>query len=104
MDPTESLTQREWEVVQLAAAGMTDKRVGAKLGIAKSTVTAHWVRIRLKLGAATRGEAIAMAVRAQDAEGSFSGRPRTEGDAFWQFAEQLDRLRVATHRRPRDVE
>lgn len=48
------LTAREVEVLQLVAAGESNARIGAKLGITEHTVKRHVVRVGRKLGAPTR--------------------------------------------------
>lgn len=49
----------------LASEGLTDNGISQKLGISVATVNSYWVRIRSKLGAQSRTEAVAMALRAQ---------------------------------------
>lgn len=48
------LTPREEQVVFLAGQGLTDIEIGARLGIRPNTVAGYWLRMRLKLGAASR--------------------------------------------------
>jgi two-component system nitrate/nitrite response regulator NarL len=59
----EPLTPRETEVLQLMAAGLTNRRVAERLGISEHTVKFHVNAILGKLAAQTRGEAIAQAAR-----------------------------------------
>lgn len=59
----EPLTQRETEVLQLVAQGLTNRRIGERLGISEHTAKFHVNAILGKLGAQTRGEAIAHAAR-----------------------------------------
>jgi two-component system, NarL family, nitrate/nitrite response regulator NarL len=59
----EPLTPRETEVLQLLAQGLTNRRVGERLGISEHTAKFHVNAILGKLGARTRGEAIAQAAR-----------------------------------------
>ena len=59
----EPLTPRETEVLQLLAQGLTNRRVGERLGISEHTAKFHVNAILGKLGARTRGEAIAHAAR-----------------------------------------
>jgi PAS domain S-box-containing protein len=42
----------------LAAEGLTDKEIAKTLGISHATVTTHWVRVRERSGARSRGEAL----------------------------------------------
>ena len=59
----EPLTHREAEVLQLLAQGLTNRRIGERLGISEHTAKFHVNAILGKLGAQTRGEAIAHAAR-----------------------------------------
>jgi DNA-binding NarL/FixJ family response regulator len=59
----EPLTPRETEVLQLVAQGLTNRRIGERLGISEHTAKFHVNAILGKLGAQTRGEAIAHAAR-----------------------------------------
>ncbi|MCA9914713.1 MAG: response regulator transcription factor [Anaerolineae bacterium] len=64
-DPlTESLTERENEVLQLLAQGMTNKAIAHQLGITDHTVKFHVNAIMTKLNAQSRTEAVVRAVRA----------------------------------------
>jgi len=58
------LTERERECLALAARGMTSADVGAKLGITTRTANFHIGNVIAKMGAVSRGEAIARAVSA----------------------------------------
>lgn len=58
------LSEREHEVLFLAAEGLTDKEISARLEIRTKTVRTYWDRIRGKLGAASRTQALALALRA----------------------------------------
>jgi PAS domain S-box-containing protein len=57
------LSEREREVLFLAADGLTDKEIAQHLGIGPKTVRTYWDRMRAKLGAASRTQALAMALR-----------------------------------------
>lgn len=57
--PTE-LSQREVEVMELIASGMTNQQIAATCFISQKTVKNHINRIFAKLNAASRGEAIAL--------------------------------------------
>ena len=59
----EPLTPRESEVLQLVAEGLTNRRIGERLGISEHTAKFHVNAILGKLGAQTRGEAVAHAAR-----------------------------------------
>jgi two-component system, NarL family, nitrate/nitrite response regulator NarL len=59
----EPLTPRETEVLQLLAQGLTNRRIGERLGISEHTAKFHVNAILGKLDAQTRGEAIAHAAR-----------------------------------------
>ena len=64
-DTTESLTERELEVLRLAAKGMGNKQIGAALAISDRTVQGHLANIYSKLHVSTRTEAVLHAVRAK---------------------------------------
>jgi DNA-binding NarL/FixJ family response regulator len=59
----EPLTPRETEVLQLLAEGLTNRRIGERLAISEHTAKFHVNAILGKLGARSRGEAIAHAAR-----------------------------------------
>lgn len=54
-----NLTDRELEVMTLAANGWTDVEISESLGVAKDTVSTFWRRILAKFNAASRTEAVA---------------------------------------------
>jgi ATP/maltotriose-dependent transcriptional regulator MalT len=64
-DPAESfgLTPRERAVLELVAAGRSNRQIAAALYISPKTASVHVSNILAKLGAAGRGEAAAMAHR-----------------------------------------
>lgn len=60
--PAESLTERELEVLRMAAKGFTNKAIGIQLGISDRTVQGHLAHIFAKMQAASRTEAVMRAV------------------------------------------
>jgi len=60
--PVEPLSEREVEVLRLAAKGYTNKAIGAQLAISDRTVQGHLARIYDKLHANSRTEAVMRAV------------------------------------------
>lgn len=58
----EPLTDRESEVLTLAAKGYTNKAIGAQLGISDRTVQGHLAHIFDKMNATSRTEAVMRAV------------------------------------------
>ncbi len=58
----EPLSERELEVLALAARGYTNKAISAQLVISDRTVQGHLAHVYGKLGAATRTEAVMRAV------------------------------------------
>jgi DNA-binding NarL/FixJ family response regulator len=60
--PVERLTDRELEVLTLAARGYTNKAIGVQLGISDRTVQGHLAKTFDKLQAASRTEAVMRAV------------------------------------------
>jgi DNA-binding NarL/FixJ family response regulator len=59
----ESLTSRELEVLQMLAAGLSNKEIAARLNISEHTVKFHVASILGKLGAASRTEAVSLGIR-----------------------------------------
>lgn len=60
--PVESLTDRELDVLRLAAKGFTNKAIGVQLGISDRTVQGHLAHIFAKLQSNSRTEAVMRAV------------------------------------------
>jgi DNA-binding NarL/FixJ family response regulator len=58
-----SLTPREREVLQMLAAGLGNKAIGLRLGISEHTAKFHVAQILAKLDAASRAEAVSIAMR-----------------------------------------
>jgi DNA-binding NarL/FixJ family response regulator len=61
--PVERLTDRESQVLQLLAAGMTNAEIAARLGISAHTAKFHVGAVLGKLGARSRADAVARASR-----------------------------------------
>jgi DNA-binding NarL/FixJ family response regulator len=59
----EGLTERELDVLRLAAKGHTNRAIGHELGISDRTVQGHLANIFGKLGVSTRTEAVLLAVK-----------------------------------------
>jgi DNA-binding NarL/FixJ family response regulator len=57
------LTEREREVLEVAAEGLTARQIAERLGVRERTVTTHLARIYAKLGVGTRMAAIRTAAR-----------------------------------------
>ena len=55
-DPWHPLSEREFEVAQLVAAGLTNRQIAERLVLASKTISAHITHILTKLGAARRAE------------------------------------------------
>jgi DNA-binding NarL/FixJ family response regulator len=62
-DPGTTLTPREHEVLELIAAGRSNKRIALELGIAEKTVKTHVGHLMAKLGVSDRTQAALLAVR-----------------------------------------
>lgn len=56
--PAEALTEREVEVLRLAAHGLSNKEIGRRLGISARTVQGHLANIYGKLGVNSRTAAV----------------------------------------------
>lgn len=63
-DLAEPLSEREMEVLQLMAKGMSNKEIGRSLWIGETTVKTHVSHILHKLGQADRTQAVLAAVKA----------------------------------------
>jgi DNA-binding NarL/FixJ family response regulator len=57
------LSDREIEVIQLAARGLANKRIAVELGRSEATVKERLHHVYRKLGAADRAQAVAIALR-----------------------------------------
>ena len=60
-EPRSSLTPRELEVLQLVAAGSSNREIGQDLMLSEATVKSHLVHIYDKLGVRSRTSAVAAA-------------------------------------------
>lgn len=60
----DSLTPREFEVMQLVIGGMLNKQVGGELGMAEKTVKVHRGRVMQKLGVRSVPDLVRLAQRA----------------------------------------
>jgi DNA-binding NarL/FixJ family response regulator len=58
-----ALTERELDVLLLLAEGLKHEEIGARLGIGSETVRTHLRKACTRLGAATRTQAVATALR-----------------------------------------
>jgi DNA-binding NarL/FixJ family response regulator len=58
------LTSREREILELIAEGANNRRIAVRLAISRHTVKFHVASILAKLGAGSRTEAVALALRA----------------------------------------
>ena len=61
------LSPRQREILALVAAGRTSKEIAGQLGISESTVNWHIANVFERLGASSRAEAVATALR-EDAQ------------------------------------
>jgi DNA-binding CsgD family transcriptional regulator/tetratricopeptide (TPR) repeat protein len=59
----QGLTRREVEVLRLLVEGRTNRQIARELAMTEKTASVHVSRILTKLGAGTRGEAAAIALR-----------------------------------------
>ena len=55
-EPWHPLSEREFEVAQLVAAGLTNRQIAQRLVLAPKTISAHITHILTKLGAGRRAE------------------------------------------------
>jgi DNA-binding NarL/FixJ family response regulator len=61
--PAAKLTQRELDVLGLLAEGLAHEEIGRRLGISSETVRTHLRKASDRLGASTRTQAVATALR-----------------------------------------
>ena len=59
----EPLSERELEVLDVIAEGLSNKLIAHRLGISEHTVKTHVASIFAKLGATSRTEAVSLAIR-----------------------------------------
>ena len=62
-EPPPELTQRQLDILHSISRGLTNKDIALQYGLAPSGVKTHIEAILAKLGAATRAEAVAIALR-----------------------------------------
>ena len=60
----DSLTPREFEVMQLVTTGMLNKQIGGELGMAEKTVKVHRGRVMEKLGVTSVAELVRLVEKA----------------------------------------
>jgi DNA-binding CsgD family transcriptional regulator len=59
----QTITEREREVLQLAAEGRTGREIAAELGIGPATVKTHFENLYLRLQASDKASAVAEGLR-----------------------------------------
>ena len=64
-EPVGTLTERETEVVVLAARGLSNRQIGTELHLSEATVKRHLANIYAKIGVNSRSEAVRTALREQ---------------------------------------
>ncbi|MGV3613921.1 MAG: LuxR C-terminal-related transcriptional regulator [Fimbriimonas sp.] len=60
------MSERERQIVRLGARGLTDKEIADRLAVSITTVRTYWIRLRRKLNATNRAQAIAHALQSLD--------------------------------------
>ena len=58
----QALSPQERRILHLSALGTRDKDIACRLSIHRSTLLTHWHRIRSKLGASDRAQAVALGI------------------------------------------
>lgn len=61
------LSDREQQLITLAAEGLTDMAIATRLGISEPTVKSYWQRVQSKLGPYNRTELVAHALQEESA-------------------------------------
>lgn len=62
LEKRDLLSDRERQIAQLAAEGLTDKEIALKLHVSVTTIRTYWMRMRRKLEANNRAHAIVRAL------------------------------------------
>ena len=81
------LSPRQRETLTLVAAGRTSKEIAGELGISESTVNWHISNVFGRLGASSRAEAVALAMRdeVQRPDATVEPPDRPNGDRPCQY-------------------
>jgi len=66
-EKSETLSEREKQIAQLASKGLTDKEIARATGVSITTVRTYWMRIRRKVQATNRAQAIVLALAQSEA-------------------------------------
>lgn len=74
--PLEALTERQRQVLERIAAGMSTREIAADLGLSVKTVETHRARIMERLGLRNHRELMRFAVRASDGDALLGGASR----------------------------
>ena len=74
-DPEEKLSEREQEILLLAARGLSNRRISSELHISEATVKRHLANVYEKMEVGSRGEAARKALQ----EGRFTAGDLTRG-------------------------
>lgn len=64
----DALSERERQLLTLAAQGLTDNAIAQRLGISLATVGTYWGRVRIKMGPLNRTELVAHFLREEAAD------------------------------------
>ncbi len=72
------LSGREGTILRMAAEGCTDRQISTDLELSIGTVRTYWSRIRVKLAALTRAQAVGIYVRMLGGDGVRKERPTVE--------------------------
>ena len=80
-EPMGALSERETEIVVLAARGLPNARIGEELGISEATVKRHLANVYQKIGVNSRSEAVRIALMEQwIGIGEITSASAAEGD------------------------
>ena len=80
------LSEREIGILSQAAEGFGDKEIAANLGLSLGTVRTYWSRVRAKLNAATRSQAVGKFV----IESAGAGQPQCISSVLGTFLDEVN--------------
>jgi DNA-binding CsgD family transcriptional regulator len=101
INETNQLSEREQEILQLVAAGLSNQQIANQLGISVNTVKVHLRKVFGKIGVASRTEATLYAVRnglvAIERVEQYSSETHTDSPTEVLLLDEVEQGEVVTH-------